>query len=126
MVQQNECFLTPEASEGSLTLNSFPAYIASKQFDYPLYPVRPFYVLELDEGNILNKVIKSHLEKNLTDSEKQYLVKEYKDKLMSNSPLTFTLERDDFDENPEQIRIISAGILDNKALTPEYRVYSNL
>ena len=117
LVQQNECFLTPEASEGSLTLNSFPAYIASKQFDYPLYPVRPFYVLELDEGNILNKVIKSHLEKNLTDSEKQYLVKEYKDKLMSNSPLTFTLERDDFDENPEQIRIISVEGQENSGVS---------
>lgn len=107
LVQQNKCFLTPESSEGTLTLNSFPAYIASKQFDYPLYPVRPFYVLEIDESNILNKVIKSHSDKNLSDSEKQYLVKEYKDKLMSNSPLTFTLEREDFEENPEQVRIAS-------------------
>ena len=53
----------------------------------------------------------------MTDSEKQYLVKEYKDKLMSNSPLTFTLERDDFDENPEQIRIISVEGQENSGVS---------
>ncbi len=107
LVQQNKCFLTPESSEGTLTLNSFPAYIASKQFDYPLYPVRPFYVLDIDEGNILKRVVKSNPDMILSENEKQYLVREYKDKLMSNSPLTFTFEREDFEENPEQVRIAS-------------------
>ena len=107
MVQQNKCFITPDDSSGQLTLNTFPAYIGCKQFDYPFYPVRPFYVLEVNNDNILNKVIRSHPEKKLTDSEKQYLTKEYRSKLMTNAPLTFSIERDDFEENKESL-IISA------------------
>lgn len=106
-VQRNECFITPQKQEGELTLNSFPAYIGCKQFDLSLYPVRPFYVLEINDDNILTKVINSHKEKKLTDSEKQFLVKEYRDKLMSNAPLTFTIERDDYDENKEHLVISS-------------------
>ena len=107
LVQQNKCFITPDDSCGQLTLNTFPAYIGCKQFDYPFYPVRPFYVLEVNNDNILNKVIRSHPDKKLTDSEKQYLTKEYRSKLMTNAPLTFSIERDDFEENKESL-IISA------------------
>lgn len=107
LVQQNKCFISPDSNDGTLTINSFPAYIGSKQFDLSLYPVRPFYVLEIDESNILDKIIKKHSGSKLTDSEKQYLFKEYKDKLMSNAPLTFTLEREDYDENKEHLTISS-------------------
>lgn len=107
IVQQNKCFITPESRTGQLILNSFPAYIGCKQFDLPLYPVRPFYVLELNDNNILKKIQNSHPDKVLTDSEKQYLMREYKDKLMSNAPLTFTLERDDYEENKEHLVISS-------------------
>lgn len=107
IVQQNKCFITPESNTGKLILNSFPAYIGCKQFDLPLYPVRPFYVLELNDNNILKKIQNAHPEKSLTDSEKQYLMREYKDKLMSNAPLAFTLERDDYEDNKEHLVISS-------------------
>lgn len=106
-VQQNKCFISPKSKDGKLILNSFPAYLGSKQFDLALYPVRPFYVLDISEGNILEKIYKKYPNKVLSDSEKQYLLRDYKNKLLSNVPLTFTLERDDYEENKEHL-VISA------------------
>lgn len=117
MVQQNKCFITPDSSDGKLTVNSFPAYIGCKQFDYPFYPVRPFYVLDINKDNILNRVIKAHPEKTLTDSEKQYLTKEYISKLMTNAPLTFTIDREDFDENKEHLSISSVESAENGSMS---------
>ena len=107
LVQQNKCFITPENNKGELILNSFPVYIGSKQFDLNLYPARPFYVLEINDNAILRKIIKSHPDKTLNEGEKQYLLRDYKDKLMTNSPLTFTIERDDYEENKEHLIITS-------------------
>lgn len=107
MVLQNQCFITPESAEGKITINSFPAYIGCKQFNFPIYPVRPFYVLDINKDTILRKVLEKHAKETLTDSEKQYLSREYRDKLLTNSPMTFTLERDNYEENKEQL-VISA------------------
>jgi len=43
--------------------------------------------------------------KPLTDAEKQFMFKDYKDKLMAKCPLKFSIERDDFEENKESLRI---------------------
>ena len=117
-VQRNECFITPQKQEGKLTLNSFPAYIGCKQFDHALYPVRPFYVLEINEDNIQEKVANAHEEKKLTASEKQFLAKEYRDKLMSKAPLKFTIERVDYDEDKEHLVISSVEGQDNSSISP--------
>lgn len=106
-VRDNKCFITPDIAEGQLKLNSLPAYIGSKQFDFTLYPVRPFYVLELNHDNILKKIINKYSDRTLTDSEKQYLSREYEDNLMSNAPFTFTFERDDYDGDKEHLSIVS-------------------
>lgn len=106
-VNKNECFITPDKNDGEIVVNSLPAYIGSKQFDIPLYPVRPFYVLELDINRIMEKLVKQNSNKRLTDAEKQYIFKDYKDKLMAKCPLVFTFERDDFEENKESLRISS-------------------
>ena len=54
----------------------------------------------------MEKLVKDS-KKSLTDAEKQFMLKEYKDKLMSKCPLKFVLERDDFEENKESLRISS-------------------
>lgn len=105
-VSKNKCFITPNESEGEFVVNSLPVYIGCKQFDLPLYPVRPFYVLEMDVNRIMEKLVKD-IKKPLTDAEKQFMLKEYRDKLMSKCPLKFVLERDDFEENKESLRISS-------------------
>ena len=105
-VSKNKCFITPDENEGEFVVNSLPVYVGCKQFDLPLYPVRPFYVLELDTNGIMEKLVKDS-KKSLTDAEKQFMLKEYKDKLMSKCPLKFILERDDFEENKESLRISS-------------------
>ena len=103
--RHNKCFVTPETPTGKLTLNSLPAYIGSKQFDLTLYPVRPFYVLEINQDSILDKITKNNPDRTLTDSEKQYLVNNYKNDLMEKMPFTFTFERDDYEENKERLTI---------------------
>ncbi len=107
LVQQNKCFITPEKQSGELVLNSFPAYIGCKQYDFSLYPVRPFYVLDININSILNKLTNQHKDKELSDSEKQDLLRQYIEKLLSNIPLIFTIEREDYDENKERLIIES-------------------
>lgn len=102
---QHECFITPQSSEGRVTLNTFPAYIGSKQFDLALYPLRPFYVLDIDENTLRQKIEKKYIGMKLTEAKLQYLVKEYKEQLMSKVPLSFTIERQDYEENREQLNI---------------------
>ncbi|MBO4906204.1 MAG: virulence factor SrfB [Bacteroidaceae bacterium] len=106
-VKQNKCFLTPDTNTGELTVNSFPTYIGSKQVDLPFYPARPFYVLDLNESAILGKVVNRHADRPLSDSEKQYLCQQHLDKVLEHSPLTFTIERDDYDDNRESLTITS-------------------
>lgn len=107
MVQKNKAFITPEKQTGEIIVNSFPAFIGSKQYDFSAYPVRPFYVLDINESNILQKIIQSSKSQPLNEGEKNYRLREYKDKLMSNAPLTFMLERPDYKESKEQLIISS-------------------
>ena len=104
-VKQNKCFLTPDKNQGDLTVNSFPTYIGSKQVDLPFYPARPFYVLDLNENAIVSKLVSRHSDRQLSDSEKQYLCQQHLDKVLEHSPLTFTIERNDYDENRESLTI---------------------
>lgn len=108
-VMNNQCFITPEKSDGELTLNSFPVYIGSKQFDLALYPIRPFYVLEINDDGILKRIIEKNKERKLNDSDKQILLQEEKERLLSasNLPFKFTIERRDYEENKEYLIISS-------------------
>ena len=64
----------------------------------------------MDVNRIMEKLVKE-TKKTLTDAEKQFMLKEYKDKLMSKCPLKFILERDDYEENKESLRISSVELL---------------
>lgn len=104
-VQKNPSFITPDATEGQLTLTTFPAYIGTKQFDLALYPVRPFYVLEINEEGLARRAERAHSEHVLSDSERQYLVGNSVAKIMAAVPLTFTIVREDPEESKERLVI---------------------
>ncbi len=116
-VKQNKSFVTPRDREGSITLNSFPLYIGSKQYDIPYYPVRPFYVLTVNDSLILEKLTRQE-GRMLSDGEKQYLIKEYKDRIMSRVPLKFTFERDDYDEGKETLTISTVEDREGEEISP--------
>lgn len=104
-VQINSCFLTPNSKQGDLVANNFPIYIGSKQYDLAMYPVRPFYVLDLNREGVTAKLKKEAKGKALTENDLQYLAKDYFEDLLRNSPLTFTITRDDFKLNKEILSI---------------------
>lgn len=110
------CFITPETSTGEITVNSFPAYICCKQFDLPNYPARPFYVLDISESSLLRKVMQEHPDRMLTDSERQYLVKQKKERILEHCPLRFTIEREDYADNKENIYIADVTGLDGESI----------
>ena len=102
-------FISPETTSGSIVVDSFPAYIGTKQFDIKNYPIRPFYVFDIDEKGIKAR-IRQHFETNdveLTPQELQVALQEEKDKILSQCPLTVTLVREDYDESKEIISIDS-------------------
>lgn len=103
----NDCFITPTKNTGTILANSFPFYIGSKQFDLKIYPCRPFFLLDIDKEEIAIKQKEKYRKqgKELNEQELQYIVKEYCNQLMEKTPLSFTLERDDYPDNPEKLTI---------------------
>lgn len=105
LAQQNQCFITPQRQQGEVTFNSFPAYIGTKQYDLSLYPVRPFYVIDLNYERISEKLRHKYAGEPLTDSRLQQLLNDYCDRLLTHVPLKVSIERPDYQENKEQLNI---------------------
>jgi hypothetical protein len=102
----NESFITPTKQCGTVRENSFPIYIGCKQFDLSLYPIRPFYVLDFNEDAIIDK-IKAEYE-DIVELSPELLQKRYRDyrsKILRFSPLQFTVERDDYQDAKEKLKI---------------------
>jgi len=123
LVNSNKSFITPKKGRGDVTANSFPLYIGSCQFDVKQYPVRPFYVLEINKDGIADRYLRKYdaQGQKLTDSNLQYLVRSYSDSLMEKAPLTFTLSRDDYQENKEVLTIDAVkGATDDSLNTSDF------
>ena len=108
--KKNECFITPNKQSGCICeSSSFPIYVGSKQYDISLYPIRPFYVLDFNEDAIMKKI------KNLAESQGEKLLPEvlqkrysdYQFKILRFAPLKFTIEREDYFEGKEKLKIVA-------------------
>lgn len=102
----NESFITPTKQCGTVRENSFPIYIGCKQFDLSLYPIRPFYVLDFNEDAIIDKIKAEYdgiMELSPELLQKRY--RDYRSKLLRFSPLQFTIERDDYQDAKEKLKI---------------------
>ena len=115
-IAKEECFISPTINSGRITINSFPCYIGAKQFDIGIYPLRPFYVLEID-----NRRIKERLGKNkiLTPEQQQRMLSDYRKELLKKGPFTFEIEREAYDEDKEQLTIASVTGNDGEELKTE-------
>ena len=100
-------FISPEVGNGVFSAESFPTYIGSKQFDIANYPLRPFYVFDIDEANIMSRVRhqKSAEGIDLTPQELQILVKAEKERILARCPLTVKVSRDDYRESKERLTL---------------------
>ena len=98
------CFITPTTSTGNIVVNSFPCYIGAKQFDISIYPVRPFYVLDVDDRNITKRI---NPDGSLSPEQQQRRLREYRNTLLNRGPFKFEIEREDYEENKELLTIAS-------------------
>lgn len=94
-------FITPTQSNGEIQVTSLPAYISTKQFDIPGYPIRPFYELSLN----MKEIASQKAGEGASDRDIQLKAEEERQKIMSNTPLTVRLTREDFPENKERLTI---------------------
>lgn len=109
----NKSFITPEDNSGKLMLTNFPSYIGCRQFDFPGYHVRPFYVLDVNSQEIIGK-IEEQLRKTLSDGEKQRHLEVYCEKMLSKVPVTFLIERENYQEDKETLVISSINGADGE------------
>lgn len=101
----NKSFITPNKSSGEVRENSFPIYIGCKQYDISLYPIRPFYVLDFNEDAIIQKIKLEFKDVELSPESLQQHYRNYKSKILRYSPLQFTIERDNYEDEKEKLKI---------------------
>ncbi|MDE6535624.1 MAG: virulence factor SrfB [Muribaculaceae bacterium] len=95
--QPIEYFITPEQSNGDLTVSRIPAYLNVRQIGMDTYPCRTLYSIDFNVYKIADKIRRDALmndEMTLTDAKVQALVHEQVDKLKKRMPFKLTIERD--------------------------------
>lgn len=117
-------FITPQSNTGKIPVNAFPVYIGTKQFDLSNYPVRPFYVLDLNRDALTAALRKKHAAEghDLNERETQLLTDDAVDRLLQRGPFTFTLEREAPGEDKEQL--VVASVADALGEEAEARFFS--
>jgi len=115
-ISKENCFITPTINIGRITINSFPCYIGAKQFDIDIYPLRPFYVLDIDDRHIMERINKKE---ELTLEMQQRKLRDYRKQLLNKAPFVFEIEREAYDEDKERLTIASVTGSDGENLKAE-------
>lgn len=102
-VSSSTAFITPNKHSGVVHVNSFPVYIGSRQFDMNLYPVRPFYVFDINQDKIAEQVRDNN--PDLPEGAIIDRVRKNIGEILIKAPFSVTIERDDYQENKEQLRV---------------------
>ena len=71
------------------------------------YPLRPFYVFNIDDSNIVKRVRRQFydLGEELTPQELQVVVQKEKEKILAKCPLTVNISREDYAANKEMLTL---------------------
>lgn len=113
-VKVNKPFMVPGKKTGELEANSFPVYIGCRQHDLGIYPVRPFYVFDVDRDSISSRIKCDN--GALNESQVQKLTEQYVANLLLGTPLTVTFARDE-KEDRETLEIISIRNVEKEELS---------
>lgn len=127
MEPSDSCFITPTQNHGEIIADSFPKYIGTKQFETASYPTRPFYILDINEKEIIKHIKHSRQisgSDDTSESEIRFLYEQYRDKILSSCPLTFIIERPNFVEKKDYLRIDSVENSDFELLPPNNFILS--
>lgn len=104
------CFITPKKNYGEIMIDSFPKYIGSKHIGSPSYPTRPFYILDINEKEITKRIKHERQLCGFDDKSEQeirLLYKQQRDNILKSCPLRFVIERPNYVEDKECLRIYS-------------------
>lgn len=112
-VKINPSFMKPNKRTGTLDVVSFPIYIGSRQFDFGIYPVRPFYVFDVNREAIADKIRKKNVS---NEHQVQREVDKIVADLLKGTPLKVTFARDD-KEKWENLEIESIVTVENEELS---------
>lgn len=116
-VYSHESFITHDKHIGKITTRTFPIHIESRQFDYEMYPSRPFYMLGIDDDAIIEKLEKRRKQKGespLDIEQKQTALKAYKDNLLSKRTFEIEIGRENYEEQKEVLNLLSILASDDK------------
>ena len=124
---QDKCFITPDENHGEFIVNSLPVFIGSKRYNLPIYPARPFYVLEFDSNHIISELVKQAQKQaqfhsitsegiSFNDDQKHDLLKTYLKQIRAKFPITFELDRSDYYTDKESLRITAVRGSDGMSL----------
>ena len=91
-VKVNPSFMGPGKKTGELEVNSFPIYIGSRQYDLGIYPVRPFYVFDIDRDGIASRIKRD--DPSLDERQVQRQAEQEIITILNGLPLTVTLSRE--------------------------------
>lgn len=95
--QPIEYCITPQQTQGDLTLSRIPAYLNVRQIGLDTYPCRSLYTIDFNRYKIADRVRRKALlneDITLTDANVQALVNEQIDQLKRRMPFKITIVRD--------------------------------
>ena len=98
-----EYLITPEKSQGVLTITTIPTMLNVRQIDLESYPLRTLYSIDFNRTKIINKM--RNKGNNLSDEAIQAAVNEELGRYRKRMPFTITIERSI--DNKEELSIVS-------------------
>jgi hypothetical protein len=104
--EHEQPFISPETNNATLEVSQLPLRIWTRQLNSPLYPTRPFYMLDFNRDKIAERMKNKF---GLEDKDKQRIENAVENEIVRLSNLTsfkFTVKRD-YREDKEFLRIES-------------------
>ena len=116
MMAEKDILLTPKQHYKEFELPALPIKLGCRQLNTDAYPSRTFFTLDFNTVAIENKMRPSAI----TDSILVQLVEKEKLKIRAAMPLHVTVERDNYQDDKESVRITSVEDKDYNALPLVY------
>ena len=106
--QPIEYLITPDQSQGSLTVSRIPDVLKVRQIGIDSYPYRPLYSVDFNYMKIVDKIRKQANDngENVSDAAIQSLANEKIDTLKRKMPFRITIVRDTDDKEKLSISSI--------------------
>lgn len=103
--RDSQPFITPQINSANIEVSQLPLKIWCRQLNTVSYPTRPIYLLEFNQDKIEKKIISMS---DLTDVRQiKDAVNNEIERVKNLSPFIFCIERENYLEDKETLRIVS-------------------